>query len=56
MKYKILSLLLLLLLPVSFSLAQTSKPAFRFTDLKGKIYTNATVRGNPVVIYVGSTL
>ncbi len=54
MKLKILLVLILVFFAASLAHARI-KVDFRFKDLDGNVYTPATFKGIPVVIYVGST-
>lgn len=56
-KHKALLCLLLLLFAFPVSPVHAGRKAdFSFTDLEGKTYTPQSVKGRPVVIYVGSHL
>lgn len=54
MKLKILLSLFLLLIAADVGQARL-KVDFTFKDLNGTVYTPETFKGNPLVIYVGST-
>ncbi|MDH3329788.1 MAG: hypothetical protein OEM01_11185 [Desulfobulbaceae bacterium] len=54
MKLKVLLGLLLLVLMTGLAHARLDAD-YEFKDLDGKIYTPATLKGKPVVIYIGST-
>ena len=55
MKYLILFWVVLCLFVTDFAQARL-RVDFQFKDLQGKIYTSASLKGKPIVIYVGSTL
>lgn len=54
MKLKVLLVLILLVLAAGSAQARLIAD-YRFRDLAGNIYTPDTLKGSPVVIYVGST-
>lgn len=54
MKLKVLLGLFLLFLVADYAPARLNVD-YEFKDLDGKIYTPATLKGKPVVIYIGST-
>ena len=51
---QIFRVLLLLLFLFAGPLYADAKPEFSFTDLKGKTYTSAGLKGTPLVINIGS--
>ncbi len=51
LKFGLFLLLLLTALPVTAG----TTPDFSFTDLEGKIYASAVLKGTPLIIYLGKT-
>lgn len=53
--YWLLFWLLLFVVASDFAHARL-KVDFHFKDIKGNVYTPASLKGKPIVVYVGSTL